>query len=246
MTLTHDEQRALGFIAALLFLSAAIRVANLPDRAPVPGEALDLDAHIAATARAVAAAERMAEPLAPGERLDPNTAPETELARLPRVGPALARRIIEDRERNGPFHSAADLRRVPGVGERLVELATPHLDSAGDGAGRGRVARRARPTRRPDRRVALPGGGVARRRPERGGRGGAGGAARGGTGAGGADRGVPGLGGRVQVARGAAGGAGDRGGDTGAAAAPAAGDPLSFPRRKRMISRHLTVRASRL
>jgi competence ComEA-like helix-hairpin-helix protein len=145
MTLTHDEQRALGFIGGLLFLSAAIRVANLPERAPVPGEPLDLDAHIAATARAVAAAERMAEPLAPGERLDPNTAPETELARLPRVGPALARRIIEDRERHGPFHSAGDLRRVPGVGERLVELAAPHLTlpaTAPAGAG-------SRPTREP-------------------------------------------------------------------------------------------------
>jgi competence ComEA-like helix-hairpin-helix protein len=127
MTLTHDEQRALGFIAGLLFLSAAVRVANLPDRVTPPGEPLDLEAHIAATERAVAVAERMAEPLAPGERLDPNTAPEVELARLPRVGPALARRIIEDRERNGPFHSAADLARVPGVGERLVELASPHL-----------------------------------------------------------------------------------------------------------------------
>jgi competence ComEA-like helix-hairpin-helix protein len=128
MTLTHDEQRALGFIAALLFLSAAVRVANLPDRVPVPGEPLDLAAHIAATERAVAAAERRAEPLAPGERLDPNTAPEVELARLPRVGPALARRIVEDRERNGPFRSAGDLARVPGVGQRLVELASPHLD----------------------------------------------------------------------------------------------------------------------
>jgi competence ComEA-like helix-hairpin-helix protein len=128
MTLTHDEQRALGFIAALLFLSAAVRVANLPDRVPVPGEPLDLEAHIAATELAVAAAERMAEPLAPGERLDPNTASEAELARLPRVGPALARRIVEDRERNGPFRSAGDLARVPGVGRRLVELASPHLD----------------------------------------------------------------------------------------------------------------------
>jgi competence ComEA-like helix-hairpin-helix protein len=127
MTLTHDEQRALGFIAALLFLSAAVRVTNLPDRAPIPGEPLDLEAHLAATERAVAAAERRAEPLAPGERLDPNTAPEAELVRLPRVGPALARRIVEDRERNGPFRSAADLARVAGVGERLVQLATPHL-----------------------------------------------------------------------------------------------------------------------
>lgn len=127
MTLTRDEQQALAFIAVLLFLSAALRIASLPERAALPGEPVDLEAHIEATARAVGEAERMSEPLAPDERLDPNTAPAVELARLPRVGPALARRIVEDRERNGPFRRAGDLARVAGVGDRLVELATPHL-----------------------------------------------------------------------------------------------------------------------
>jgi competence protein ComEA len=127
MTLTSDERRALAFIAGLLFLSAAVRLASLPERVAPPGERVDLAAHIAATERAVARAERMAEPLAPGERIDPNTAPVEELARLPRVGPALARRIVEDRERNGPFRRADDLARVPGVGARLVELTGPHL-----------------------------------------------------------------------------------------------------------------------
>jgi competence protein ComEA len=125
--MNNDERRALAFIAGLLFLSAAVRVASLPERVDPPGERVDLAAHIAATERAVARAERMAEPLAPGERIDPNTAPAEELARLPRVGPALAQRIVEDRERNGPFRRAVDLARVPGVGARLVELAGPHL-----------------------------------------------------------------------------------------------------------------------
>jgi competence protein ComEA len=128
MKLTRDEHRALAFIAALLCLSAVVRVIHLPAATAVPGEPLDLDAHIAATERAVAEAERMAEPLRPGERIDPNTAPLTELARLPRVGPALARRILEDREGRGPFRSTGDLARVPGVGPRLLELAAPHLD----------------------------------------------------------------------------------------------------------------------
>jgi competence ComEA-like helix-hairpin-helix protein len=128
MTLTRDEHRALAFIAALLCLSAVVRVVHLPATTEVPGEPLDLDAHIAATERVVAEAERMAEPLRPGERIDPNTAPLTELARLPRVGPALARRILEDREARGPFRTTGDLARVPGVGPRLLELAAPHLD----------------------------------------------------------------------------------------------------------------------
>jgi competence ComEA-like helix-hairpin-helix protein len=141
MTLTSDERRALAFIAGLLFLSAAVRLATLPGAVAPPGEPLDLAAHIEATARAVAEAERMAEPLAPGERIDPNTASAVELARLPRVGPALARRIVEDRERNGPFRSAPELARVPGLGPRLVELATPHLAlPAGPPAGAGAAA----------------------------------------------------------------------------------------------------------
>jgi competence ComEA-like helix-hairpin-helix protein len=127
VTLTADESRALAFIAGLLFLSAAVRLASLPERIAIPGERMDLEAHIAATERAVSEAERMARPLAPDERLDPNTAPAVELARLPRVGPALARRIVEDREQNGPFLRTGDLTRVPGVGPRLVDLAAPHL-----------------------------------------------------------------------------------------------------------------------
>jgi competence protein ComEA len=128
MKLTRDEHRALAFIAALLCLSAVVRVVQLPAATEVPGEPLDLDAHIAATERAVAEAQRMAAPLRPGERIDPNTAPLVELARLPRVGPALARRILEDRDARGPFRTTGDLARVPGVGPRLLELAAPHLD----------------------------------------------------------------------------------------------------------------------
>jgi competence ComEA-like helix-hairpin-helix protein len=127
MSLTSDERRALAFIAALLFLSAAVRLASLPEPVTPPGEPVDLAAHIAATEREVATAERMREPLAPGERIDPNTAPVVELARLPRIGPALAQRIIDDRQQHGPFLRPADLTRVPGVGPRMVELASPHL-----------------------------------------------------------------------------------------------------------------------
>jgi competence protein ComEA len=135
MSMTADERRALGFVAALLFASAAVRIVTLPEPVGLPGPPLDLAAHVAATERAVTAAERMARPLEPGERLDPNTAPAEELARLPRVGPALARRIVEDREANGPFRSARDLGRVPGVGDRLVELAAPFLDLPEGGVG---------------------------------------------------------------------------------------------------------------
>ncbi|MBL8745696.1 MAG: helix-hairpin-helix domain-containing protein [Phycisphaerae bacterium] len=55
-----------------------------------------------------------------------NTATEAELEALPRIGPALARRIVEDRQANGPFRSVDDVNRVKGVGPRTIDLIRPY------------------------------------------------------------------------------------------------------------------------
>lgn len=47
-----------------------------------------------------------------------NTADATALETLPRVGPALAARIIQWREANGRFRSIEDLMSVSGIGEK--------------------------------------------------------------------------------------------------------------------------------
>lgn len=126
MKLSQAEARALAFVALLLLLSGAARLLDRP--APVTSEEppLDLAGLEAASRSALAAAERSRQPLARGERIDPNTAPVAELERLPRVGRALAERIVAQRAR-GRFASAADLARVPGIGPRLLELISPHL-----------------------------------------------------------------------------------------------------------------------
>jgi competence protein ComEA len=74
-----------------------------------------------------ARARRRSTPLAPGERIDPNTADVDELQRLPRVGPSLAAKIVEHRTANGAFRSAADLDAVPGVGPTVLAAITPHV-----------------------------------------------------------------------------------------------------------------------
>ncbi|MFT4260556.1 helix-hairpin-helix domain-containing protein [Microbacterium sp.] len=57
----------------------------------------------------------------PGDdRIDLNTADQTALETLPRIGPALAQRIIDWREENGRFASVDDLLAVPGIGEKLL------------------------------------------------------------------------------------------------------------------------------
>ena len=45
-----------------------------------------------------------------------NTATLAQLDTLPGVGPAIAARIISYREKNGPFKTVEDLRKVPGMG----------------------------------------------------------------------------------------------------------------------------------
>lgn len=64
-------------------------------------------------------AEALSRPLLPGEKVDVDQAAADELARLPRVGPKLARRIVDERDAHGPFGSLEGLGRVPGVGPGL-------------------------------------------------------------------------------------------------------------------------------
>lgn len=59
--------------------------------------------------------------VAPADDLvDINTADQAALETLPRIGPALAERIIAWREENGRFQSVDDLLAVPGIGEKLL------------------------------------------------------------------------------------------------------------------------------
>jgi competence ComEA-like helix-hairpin-helix protein len=66
------------------------------------------------------------EQLRPAPALvDMNSASAEELERLPRVGPALARRIVAWREEHGPFAGLDDLRHVRGIGPATVRLLAP-------------------------------------------------------------------------------------------------------------------------
>ena len=54
-------------------------------------------------------------------RIDLNRADSRELTLLPGVGPVLARRILENRRRQGHFSSIDDLDRVHGIGKKTIE-----------------------------------------------------------------------------------------------------------------------------
>ncbi len=73
----------------------------------------------------------LARPLGPAERIDADRASAPELARLPRIGLALAKKIVADREANGPFGSPSGLDRVAGIGPGLLVTLGPHLAFSG-------------------------------------------------------------------------------------------------------------------
>ena len=131
---THDERRALVFLAVVTAAGAAFRAWWPGDRAAAGLAAVapalqggDVVRQAARSRRA----EALARPLADGERVDVDRAPPDELERLPRVGPALARRIVAEREAHGPFGSLEGLERVTGVGPRLLRGLEPHVTFGG-------------------------------------------------------------------------------------------------------------------
>lgn len=54
--------------------------------------------------------------------LDINTMGETDFDRLPGIGPGLARRIIEHRQKNGGILRIEDLAAVEGIGEKKFRI----------------------------------------------------------------------------------------------------------------------------
>lgn len=54
-------------------------------------------------------------------RVNLNTADVAAFDTLPRVGPAIAQRIVDWREANGRFTSVDDLLAVPGIGDKMLD-----------------------------------------------------------------------------------------------------------------------------
>jgi competence protein ComEA len=60
------------------------------------------------------------------EPIDVNHVSLEDLQRLPGIGPKMAQRIVDERQRN-PFKAVDDLRRVSGIGVKTLERLKPHV-----------------------------------------------------------------------------------------------------------------------
>ena len=67
------------------------------------------------------------QPAAPGEKVNINTAGVDELVALPGIGRAYAERIVEYRQKNGPFKNVEDILNVRGIGEKTCERIRDRL-----------------------------------------------------------------------------------------------------------------------
>jgi competence ComEA-like helix-hairpin-helix protein len=67
-------------------------------------------------------------PIAPPQslKIELNDAGERDLMLMPGIGTTTARRIIDDRNQNGPFGSLDELSRVPGIGPKTIEAISPY------------------------------------------------------------------------------------------------------------------------
>ena len=119
-----------------------------PVPAPAPAPAASADAAVVAPESTAAEPSKAAEPAAepkvespPPARepartkpvpaaamgLNINTATQAQLELLPGVGPALAQRIIADREKNGRYTAIEQLDRVKGIGPKTIEKLRPYI-----------------------------------------------------------------------------------------------------------------------
>jgi competence protein ComEA len=75
--------------------------------------------------------ERGAGEVGASHPVDLDHASEREIESLPRVGPALAHRIVAHRDSFGPFGSMDALRKVKGVGRATLERLAPLVTFSG-------------------------------------------------------------------------------------------------------------------
>ena len=133
--MSATERRALLLLLALGLLGHGVRRWLVPSGAP-PGQVELLQALLPKSPLPHRDSMlALARPLGPDERIDADRATAAELARLPRVGMALAKRMVAYRDAHGGFGGLPGLDQVPGIGPGLLGALAEHLSFSGASPG---------------------------------------------------------------------------------------------------------------
>lgn len=135
------ERRALLLLLALAVAGQGVRYLVTQPGEPPGGVQLLTTLRAESPIAQRDSAMRQGRPLARDEQVNVDLAPAGELARLPKVGPRLAKTIVADRQAHGPFGSLDGLDRVAGVGPGLLKTIGPHVVFSGACRGEACLAR---------------------------------------------------------------------------------------------------------
>ena len=87
--------------------------------------AVSLYVMLALSGAFIARAQHKKQP--PAEPIDLNTATAQALQQLPGVGPAMAKTIVDFRQKSGPFRRVEDLLAIRGITKQRLEKIRPYV-----------------------------------------------------------------------------------------------------------------------
>jgi competence ComEA-like helix-hairpin-helix protein len=147
---TANEKKALWFLAFVALSGSSVRLWRAHDSAPASTESAALerqirrvdsvrDARHKSTRKGrvegaqlePGSDDRRSIDSAPGARMDLDRATADQIESLPGIGPALAKRIVDNRDSSGSFGVVEALCDVRGVGPTLVERLRPLVTFTG-------------------------------------------------------------------------------------------------------------------
>ena len=76
---------------------------------------------------AAGASQETTDTKAAGAAVNLNTATASQLEAVPGIGPKMAQRIVEYRQKNGAFKKIEELMNVKGIGEKSFLKLKPHI-----------------------------------------------------------------------------------------------------------------------
>ena len=110
----------LGLVALVAVVWVVLTNRSRPAIAPVPAATASSEPRSTTTPTPAPA-------MSGGSLLDINSVTAAQLEHLPGIGPALAQRIVADRQKHGLYTSVDQLDRVEGIGPKTLEKLRPYL-----------------------------------------------------------------------------------------------------------------------